>query len=219
MAGLMELRRRLILSNMDGLPPIYTQVDYLQTTGGKARIDTGIAGNDSTIQLQGDVKSMDFGAYNACLGNHVGDGYRAWRIIQPSSNSQKSIICGTYKNNGTNPTFDSNIWQNIPLRFQFDLSFGHAVITINGETKTATGNDSGLPNNNANIAIGSRNPSVASGTARHRFYWVKIWTQGALVRDYIPCIRKSDSKVGFYDKVNGTFNPSTGTEEFVAGND
>ena len=214
----MEIRRRLLV-NVGDIPPIYQKCDYLQTTGGKARIDTGIAGNDTTLQITGDVKEMTFGAYNGFLGNHNGDSLKGWRIIQPVQATYSTILFGTYVNLSTTMTVPSGTWQNLPFRFQFLLRYGYAEITVNGVTTSKTSTDDGRTDNNMHIAIGSRNPNVASGTATHRFYSVKIWRQGALVRDYRPCIRISDNKAGFYDVVNKTFNPSTGTEDFVAGND
>lgn len=218
MAGLMEIRRRM-MTRGNTLPPAYTKCDYVQSTGGKARIDTGVPGNDSTLKITGDIKVMDFGAYNAMLGNHTSDSYKSWRIIQPKSSTETNIICGTYKHISTIVSVASGAWQNVPFRFQFLLEYGYAEITINGTTTSMTAADDGKTDNNANLAIGSRNPSVASGTATHRFYGVRIYRNGILIRDYRPCTRKSDQKAGFYDTVNHTFNPSIGTADFAAGND
>ena len=43
-----------------------------------------------------------------------------------------------------------------------------------------------------------------------RLYYLKIYEGDTLVRDFIPCIRLSDSKVGMYDKVTNTFRPVNG---------
>jgi len=40
-----------------------------------------------------------------------------------------------------------------------------------------------------------------------RIYYAKIWSQGELVRDLIPCIN-SESVAGLYDKVEGKFYSS-----------
>lgn len=39
-------------------------------------------------------------------------------------------------------------------------------------------------------------------------YSFKIWEQNVLIRNFIPCARKSDSEVGLYDIVNNTFYTS-----------
>jgi len=36
------------------------------------------------------------------------------------------------------------------------------------------------------------------------------YDNGTLIRDYVPCIRKSDGVSGLWDKINNTFNtPNT----------
>lgn len=47
----------------------------------------------------------------------------------------------------------------------------------------------------------------------YKIYYLKIWDNTTLVRDFIPCYRKSDSVIWLYDLVNNTFytNQWTGT--------
>lgn len=50
---------------------------------------------------------------------------------------------------------------------------------------------------------------------------VKLWEGDVLVRDWIPCYRKSDLMPGLYDAVNGVFEPKSwgNTETLEIGND
>lgn len=57
-------------------------------------------------------------------------------------------------------------------------------------------------------------PNLASSM---RLYYLKMWTDDTLVRDFIPVIRNSDSTVGLYDLVNGEFYTNSGTGEFLYG--
>ena len=50
-------------------------------------------------------------------------------------------------------------------------------------------------------------------------YSFKIWTNDALVRDFIPCYRKADSVIGLYDLVNSQFYTNAGTGTFTKWND
>lgn len=50
-------------------------------------------------------------------------------------------------------------------------------------------------------------------------YSCKIYDNNNLVRDFVPCYRKSDNKIGFYDLVNDTFYVNIGTGEFIKGSD
>lgn len=48
-----------------------------------------------------------------------------------------------------------------------------------------------------------------------RIYYCKFYKAGVLVRDYIPCVRNSDSTPGMYDRVSKTFNGSATATPFI----
>lgn len=50
-----------------------------------------------------------------------------------------------------------------------------------------------------------------------RVYECKIWESEELIRDFIPCYRKTDNKPGMYDMINGIFYINQGTGEFIMG--
>ena len=50
-----------------------------------------------------------------------------------------------------------------------------------------------------------------------KLYSCKIYDNGILIRDYKPCIRLSDNKVGLYDSLNNTFYENEGTGNFTYG--
>lgn len=50
-----------------------------------------------------------------------------------------------------------------------------------------------------------------------RIYACRIWQEDEPVRDYVPCLRLSDGRVGMYDLVEGRAYFSDGTEELSAG--
>lgn len=56
-------------------------------------------------------------------------------------------------------------------------------------------------------------------TKSARVYSCKIWSSGELVRDLIPCYRKSDNEPGMYDIINDMFYTNSGTGTFVVGPD
>ena len=49
-------------------------------------------------------------------------------------------------------------------------------------------------------------------------YMVRIWDNGLLVRDYLPCYRKSDNVIGMLDMVNNVFYTNAGSGTFTKGN-
>ena len=67
------------------------------------------------------------------------------------------------------------------------------------------------------IQIGGQlNGTAAKNSSSNRFYYVQIFDMEKLVRDMIPVRRRSDGKVGFYDKVESKFYPSNTTSDLIA---
>ena len=56
-------------------------------------------------------------------------------------------------------------------------------------------------------------------TGLQKIKYCKIWEEDNLIRNLVPCYRKSDNKLGLYDIVNGKFYTNQGTGEFTAGPD
>lgn len=52
-----------------------------------------------------------------------------------------------------------------------------------------------------------------------KLYSFKMYNNGTLTRDYIPCFRKSDNAAGLYDVVNDKFYTNAGTGTFSVGAD
>lgn len=50
-------------------------------------------------------------------------------------------------------------------------------------------------------------------------YTAKFYVNGELVRDFIPCYRKSDNEIGLYDIVNNQFYTNQGSGTFIKGAD
>ena len=53
--------------------------------------------------------------------------------------------------------------------------------------------------------------------AKARVYWLTIYDNGKLIRDYKPCLRKSDGAVGLLDIVSGVFYGNAGSGTFIKG--
>lgn len=74
---------------------------------------------------------------------------------------------------------------------------------------------------NAGSSYGSHNLWIyhidwqTNTNPRVKFYALRVWNQWEFVRDYVPCIRKSDGVIWFYDLVNETFHTNQGGGAFV----
>lgn len=222
MGSLIDIRRQMMAAD-HGLPYGYRQIDYVQTVGTASFFDTGVAGNDNTIEIDFKLMPLARGSYSGgIIANQDADtSKRCWRILQGATGndnrwtitvnnrraaSSSSIIC---------TDFDTILGHT----FTFHLEYGYAYVDCEGHRYSVTPTVDTYETTSEAIYVGAngRTSSHNASAASHRFYdSIKIRKQGKLIRDYRPCIRKSDSKVGFYDMVNHTFNYSAGNRQFVA---
>lgn len=62
------------------------------------------------------------------------------------------------------------------------------------------------------------NNGSSAQVSGQKIYYFKMWDNITLVRDMIPCYRKSDNEIGMYDLVNNVFYTNAGTGTFTKGN-
>ena len=229
MASLMEIRRVILDANCQ-LPPMYKPYDYIQCGSRQARFDTGVNGNDETLVFDFGYMSLkpDGYGYRGNFGNQDGEDKRCWRLItSAATDNTKLTFTALNRRAGASSSIQvvsGNQTSAYGVKMQINLSYGRcSIVNEYGWSQTVTtGGDGTQAVSSFNIAIGSTySTSTNTDTSNScRFYGsFKIWSQGTLIRDYRPCVRVKDGKAGFYDMVNHTFNPSTGSLDFVAGND
>lgn len=97
---------------------------------------------------------------------------------------------------------------------EFLLSNKKLSFSIDGEKK-AMWNEKKLTNES--IGIGAR----ISGNFYYcyeKIYCSKLWQNDILVRNFVPCLRKSDQKPGMYDLIQKKFYINKGMYDFSYGN-
>lgn len=53
--------------------------------------------------------------------------------------------------------------------------------------------------------------------AQAKLYYLKMWKDGTLVRDFVPAVNRTSASAGMYDMVNRKFHPNLGSGEFLKG--
>ena len=206
-------RRRVLISATNKetplLPKNYQQVEFIQSTGTQY-IDTGFYPNQDTkveIKVMGTVlrSGAMFGVRSISKTNRFILNYYF------EATTKESLIQFQYGNIVPSATF-SDI-TNIHT-YSMDKS-GVYIDDIsyieNVETETFS---STLPlyvfgNNDGGV--------VQYNIFNGKMYFCKIYDNGVLARDFIPCYRKADNKAGMYDLVSGNFYTNKGTGEFILG--
>ena len=192
----------------DGLPDAYQQVEYIESTGTQY-IDTNFVPNQDTgIEIKfssnnyADESLFVYGSGNSCDD--------AAFELYPWGNRLQF-------NYGTSDLFsdiefDSN---SIITAYQKKTQVGYFVDGVSTYLETHPANSFTSPYTLYLLALHRADLGVS--TTEVKLYGCKIWDNGNLVRDYIPCYRKTDNTAGLYDKINNSFYTNQGTGTFNVG--
>lgn len=182
------------------LPEDYTQVEYIESTGTQY-IDTGfIPNNNTSIELS----IVNKGTNNSCL-------FCAREDLK--QNTYTAFILS-----GINLRTDYNTSQttimNVNINEKYIYKQDKNQVYVNGELKQTLTNTEFNSNSNMYLLASHKKGVSLDNYASFELYYCKIWDNGTLVRNMIPCYRNSDNKVGMYDMVNDVFYTNAGTGEF-----
>lgn len=168
------------------LPEGYTQLNYIQSTGTQC-IDTGLVCNQSdNYKIELDC-DLTSSAYYAGA-----NGYLQY---------QASIAGGARSN--------------------LMITYANKVetITVNGAVKK-TDDWSNFSDTNVKIGIlrlgAANNGWYSSNIQSGKIYSCKIYKNGVLVRDYVPC-KTPSNEIGLYDLATKEFYGNAGTGAFIGG--
>lgn len=178
--------------------PYDAEVEYLESTGTQW-IDTGVKGNENTrVELCISVSSLYSGAYSSIFG------YYGTNIDSVSIFGGGTTRFGSRNTSFTTPSTNT-IYQ---------IAIDKAGFTVNGTTTSWS--QSAQFETAGNLIAFGRNDTTF-GLFSGKYYSLKIYQNGVLVRDYIP-VRKGT--VGYlYDRVSGALFGNAGTGAFGYGAD
>ena len=209
------MRRGALLYDAYTPPKEYTPVDWIQSTGQLAHIDTGVSGV-STLRIRLTAKVIDYYQYAAFCGNYTTSADTRWRIIQGGTNVVYANVQST-----------SSVILNAPSgsivnnKITLDVTAGSASITDSAGTASGTTTTGGTANTSrlALCCYKVQPSATGTGTYKCRYYGCEIWDSGKLIRHFTPCVRNNDSVAGMWDGVNKAFYPSCSNYAFEYGND
>lgn len=216
------------------LPPEYQQVNYIQSDG-KQYIQSGI--NPSTlsdleINTTAQFTEDSLGWKTICGISQGGDKPSGTSPVWvPQINFGKrgndlgTIMC---EYGDTENILDSGVrWDKDIHAVSVSLESGNSTITVDGvleDTNTASITAIGPDGNMDIFGRTFANPQsfyddhINMFASAIKLYSLDFSTGGNQIRNYIPCYRLSDRRVGLYDTINNTFNVNQWNEEdFTAG--
>lgn len=187
----------LIYDEQPRVPDEYQEVDYLRSYG-SAYIDTGIKLNEnSSVELK--ISNLVYGS-SKIFGSRSSASSNNFSII-----STASSIVEDFQNYNNN-----RLQVSTPISNPIILKMNNQKLQINENEQNIGTYTSFTTPGNAYIFNGAGSFPNGYGTATMILYYCKIWDNGTLVRDFVPCYRKSDRVKGLYDTVNDIFYTPAG---------
>lgn len=189
------------VAGVNNLPAKYTKLPYIESTGTQY-IDTAFVPNHNT-RIVCDVQITDT-ATRHLFGARASASEGAFFVPCISA----TTIRADYGSQKNTHTVDS-----VLERMTIDLNktsctIGGISTTFAPETFSA----------NASIALFASNTNgvivVDTYKAKMKLFSCRIYDNGTLVRDYIPCKRDDDGELGLYDIKNGVFYTNDGAGQF-----
>lgn len=186
------------------LPSGYTQLEYIESHGTEY-FDTGfVPDGDSHVVVDFEVATGSFGTLFGARVTSSTNAFAIWVDTTVNDSYQAFPQYGNVVYN-TKP-----IAINVGQKLTYELNKG--VATVGGTTQTFTNQTFSAGCNLALFAINT-NGVVDDRRTTGKLYSAKVYDNGTLIRDYIPCLNASGT-VGLWDDVNGVFYSNAGSGTF-----
>lgn len=194
-----------LIKDAKELPAGYKRVDYLASSGSQY-INTGYKPNTNT-------RTVGRCYFNSFVGSNAD---YIFGVFESPNNYGFNVGSARQYFNvpwGSDVGIQLNIIPQTNKYYEFDIS--KTGYKING---TSYGNlSTDLVNSARNMYLFWSNGTSASGM-NGRIYYLKIWDNGVLVRDFIPV--RDENNVGYmFDEVTGQLFGNAGSGSFGIGND
>ena len=187
------------------LPSDYQEVEYIESTGTQY-IDTGIIPNntiniDMNLKVTNSINSVILGSDENWQINNF--------VIYINSN-QFALGFGEL---GSNAKTVFNVNELYKLTLKNKELYINDEIGVSYKIHQVQVSDC---KNNISLFALNRNKTIRENSFI-KLYSLKIYDNDVLIRNFIPCYRKSDNEIGLYDIANNTFYTNQGTGVFLKG--
>lgn len=191
----------------------YQRVASITNTG-DAYFQTDIVADDST----GAELTASYATQQDCVPMGSTTSASNTRFFVPYLLSASSVYYGY--NAGTSLTFSSSQNTKYTASINFRNSRTAMLYDADGLAKVGQAVTRSVTQQTAPITILCYKTPSGRGTSRKcTLYGARISQGEEVIRDYVPCYRKSDGEVGLYDMCTGTFLPNLGTDPLEKGDD
>lgn len=188
------------------LPQGYQEVEYIESSGTQY-IDTGYKPTSNNLRI-------------ACEFEYTAD-HSASSVFGSESSGKYSIVpwgAPKFYVGSSIQLLEQTTALNTKYALDAHANAGTFTVSLNGKTNSASYSGSILTTVNMGIFCDII-AGVANDFCSMKLYAMYIYDNGNLVRDFVPCYRKSDNVAGLYDLVNNVFYTNAGSGVFAVGAD
>lgn len=190
------------------LPNDYQEVEYIESTGTQY-IDTGITNEKLDIDCKIKPTNSDTATYGFAFGYRTDSGVN--HFLCPIKNASSYIF---QYGNSTNGVQVGSSYNNV-----YTLFTNGNKITLNGTTTTVNEYTFTKYGNIYLFALNQDGLLQTRPQNKTQIYYFRMYQNGKLVRNFIPCYRRIDGEIGMYDTINDVFYFNQGTGNFTKGAD
>lgn len=197
------------------LPHEYQEVEYIKSTGTQY-INLGIKGTNNTkvdIDIQTtDIESTDIddGIFFLPFGARSTASSDCFAIWSANRKVGGNLRIGFDSTNG----YSGGI---ITLNTRYHIIHSKDGTYVNNELVWSTDSTRNFTTPQNLLVFGYYASSSRYELSSNTLYHLKLWENNVMVRNFIPCYRKSDGEIGLYDIVNNEFYTNSGTGTFLKG--
>lgn len=194
------------------LPEGYTELTYIESTGTQY-IDTNYIPASETLKIYAKSAISKIQSWKSMFGSENGEN-GPWSLIAITNDSSKLVFytC-TSAGVGSIPVTAGQV-------YELTCQTANGILTYNCGSTTGSVAVSGSVNKAQTLYVFTQHSHSASDTANQaismKLYDCKIYDNGTLVRDFVPC-KDSSGVYGLYDMVSAKFYGNAGTGAFTAG--
>lgn len=204
------MERRRLLQMQSDLPSTYRRVEYLESSGLQYIVTDILPSNalgfDCTFYTNSNVTSGS--NYGCIFGGRYASGDNDCQFTTFTNSAYK----GTFRF-GNTTGYDAWITKET---LQSVSKRSSTFINASGDSITVRNNEwIGGKIKPIYLFLLNNNGTPVQGGLGCRIYVMQFYDGNALIRNFIPCVRKSDSKPGMYDTVSKTFYTNAGSGEFI----
>lgn len=182
------------------LPSGYTKLDYIESSGTQY-INTGFKPNQNTRCVI-DIENLS-SAQAAFFGARANQNAASFTYFSLTATTGRS----DYGSSKQSMSFTNTVGR-------YTVDQNKNVCTANGVTATGTANTFQLTNNLYLMAVNQADAAIQN--AKLKLYSAKVYDNGTLVRDFIPC-KNANGTLGLWDNVNSVFYANAGKGTFSTG--